>query len=128
MLPKVLLVEDDEVLREIYSMKFQLEGFEFETAENGQVGLQKLSQFQPHVILLDMMMPVMSGQEFLEALDPVVRQQHHIIVFSNISASPQVGAVMKLGAQAYWTKSDYTPDRCVQEIMQIWRAQAPRKH
>ena len=125
MLPKVLLVEDDEILREIYSLKFQLEGIEFETAENGQIGLQKLSQFRPHVVLLDMMMPVMSGVDFLKALEPTDRQQHHIIMFSNISASKQVDAVMQLGAKAYWTKSDYTPDRCVQEIIQIWRDIAP---
>lgn len=126
MLPKVLLVEDDEVLREIYSMKFQLEGFEFASAENGQIGLEKLATFRPHVVLLDMMMPVMSGVDFLKALEPVARPLPHIIVFSNVSASQQIDAVMKLGAQAYWTKADYTPERCVQEIIKIWRTIAPK--
>jgi CheY-like chemotaxis protein len=125
MLPKVLLVEDDEILREIYSMKFQLEGIEFDTAENGQIGLQKLADFQPHVVLLDMMMPVMGGLDFLKALQSDSRPLPHIIVFSNISAAKQIDTVMKLGVKAYWTKADYTPDRCVKEIIQIWRDIAP---
>jgi two-component system response regulator/two-component system chemotaxis response regulator CheY len=125
MLPKVLLVEDDEVLREIYSMKFQLEGFDIDTAENGRVGLEKLSQFGPQVVLLDMMMPVMGGIDFLKAIDSSDPALPHIIVFSNMSAAKQIDTVMRLGAKAYWTKADYTPDRCVQEIIQIWRDIAP---
>lgn len=126
MLPKVLLVEDDEILREIYSMKFQLEGFEFAAAENGQVGLQLVEEFQPHVVLLDMMMPVMNGVDFLKAL-PADQSRPQIIVFSNVSAAPQKAIALKLGARAYWTKSDYTPERCVQEIIQIWRETAPKE-
>src|SRR4051812_39410549 len=111
MLPKILLVEDDDVIREIYSMKFELEGFPVAAAENGRVGLKMVEEFDPEIILLDMMMPVMGGLDFMRELRNSREQMPDVIVFSNISAPKQVDAVMRLGAKAYWTKSDYTPDR-----------------
>ena len=124
MLPRVLLVEDDDIIREIYAMKLELEGYPVASAENGQVGLRLVDEFEPEVILLDMMMPVMSGLDFMMELKRSRPQLPHVIVFSNISAPKQVDAVMALGARAYWTKSDYTPERCATEIKQIWRGAA----
>ena len=120
MLPKVLLVEDDEILREVYAVKFALAGFEVELAENGAVALAKLARFKPQVVLLDMMMPVMTGREFLEQLGEQVRDLD-IIIFSNISQLSQVQAVMKLGARDFWVKSDYTPDQVAREIARRWQ-------
>ena len=121
MLPKVLLVEDDDVIREIYAMKFELEGFPVAAAENGQVGLDLVDKFEPEVILLDMMMPVMGGLDFMRTLKNKRSSLPHIIVFSNISAPGQVDAVMRLGAKAYWTKSDYTPDMAAHELVKLWK-------
>jgi len=120
--PKVLLVEDDDVIREIYAMKFELEGFPVAAAENGQVGLRMVEDFEPEVILLDMMMPVMGGLEFMRALKDRHAELPHVIVFSNISAPAQVDAVMQLGAKDYWTKSDYTPDQVIAELEKFWEA------
>lgn len=122
MLPKVLLVEDDEVIREIYAMKFELEGFSVAAAENGQIGLKMVDEFQPEVILLDMMMPVMGGLEFMRELKSRLDNLPEIIVFSNVSSPKQVDAVMRLGARAYWTKSDYTPDRVAAELIKFWQS------
>ncbi len=120
MRPRVLLVEDDEVIREIYAMKFDLEGFSVATAENGRVGLQKVAEFKPHMILLDMMMPVMGGLDFMRELVASEPELPDVIIFSNISAPKQIDTVMKLGAKAYWTKSDYTPDLVASELMKLW--------
>ncbi|HVQ44133.1 MAG TPA: response regulator [Candidatus Saccharimonadia bacterium] len=120
MLPKVLLIEDDDVIREIYAMKFELDGFPVASASNGRIGLQMVEDFEPQVILLDMMMPVMGGLEFMQALKKQGRALPDVIVFSNISAPKQVDAVMRLGAKAYWTKSDYTPDRVSNELVKLW--------
>ncbi|MDB5178625.1 MAG: hypothetical protein JWN01_568 [Patescibacteria group bacterium] len=122
MLPRVLLVEDDDVIREIYAMKFELEGFPTAVAENGQVALEMVSQFQPQVVLLDMMMPVMGGLEFMERLDKTDKKNTpDIIIFSNISAAAQMQSVMKLGATDYWVKSDYTPERVADEVAKLWK-------
>jgi len=71
--------------------------------------------------LLDMMMPVMGGLEFMRAINDRMAKLPHVIVFSNISAPSQVDSVMKLGAKTYWTKSDYTPDRVVTELVKLWQ-------
>ena len=124
MRPRVLLVEDDEIIREIYTLKFALEGYPVASAENGEVGLRMINEFEPEIVLLDMMMPVMGGLDFMKRLKASGKKMPEIIVFSNISAPKQVDAVMRLGAKAYWTKSDYTPDRCVVALAEFWQSGA----
>jgi CheY-like chemotaxis protein len=121
MLPKVLIVEDDDAIREIYAMKFELAGFTTEVAENGAEALGKVAKFNPNFILLDMMMPVMSGQEFLERLGPQVVHRLHVIVFSNVAGPRQQAMAKRLGAKDFWVKSDYTPERVTQEVARRWQ-------
>jgi CheY-like chemotaxis protein len=123
MLPKIMIVEDDTVIREIYMLKFEIEGYEVSGAENGQEALGVMGTFQPDIILLDMMMPIMGGLEFMRRLKDV-EHSAQVIVFSNISAPDQMQAVMKLGAVDYWIKSDYTPELAIDGIMKRW---APTK-
>jgi DNA-binding response OmpR family regulator len=65
---KVLIVEDDTILLEMYSDKFVKEGFDVITAENGKLGLEKTLNEKPDIILLDLMMPVMNGLLMLRRL------------------------------------------------------------
>ena len=103
------------------SLKFACQPGPVASAENGKVALDVVDEFQPEVILLDMMMPVMGGLEFMRAINDRMAKLPHVIVFSNISAPSQVDSVMKLGAKTYWTKSDYTPDRVVTELVKLWQ-------
>lgn len=102
-------------------MKFELAGFTIEVAENGVQALQKLTAFDPNFILLDMMMPVMNGEEFLERLGPRVRQVD-VIVFSNAGGRKLLERVKRLGAKEFWVKSDYTPERVATELARRWQA------
>src|SRR5260221_11256890 len=61
----VLIVEDDVIIREMYQDKFTKEGFSVVTAENGKVGMEKLLEKRPNIIILDLMMPVMDGKAIL---------------------------------------------------------------
>lgn len=126
--PRVLLVEDDDIIREVYQLKFELEGFPVAAAEHGAAALAVMEDFQPDIILLDLMMPVMGGLDFLKALrnqlDPAAYPA--IIVFSNISEPGEIDAAMKLGVGAYWVKSDYTPERVATELTNWWAAQSAR--
>lgn len=124
MLPRVLLVEDDEVIREVYAMKFELEQIPVAIAENGADALKRVREFRPDIVLLDMMMPVMGGLEFMQKLAASASRMPAIIVFSNISAPHHMEAIMKLGAREYWVKSDYTPERAVQEVSRLWKSMA----
>lgn len=62
---KLLIVEDEPILREMYKDKFTIEGFNVMTAENGQVGLDQIAANKPDIVLLDLMMPVMDGETML---------------------------------------------------------------
>jgi CheY-like chemotaxis protein len=65
----ILIVEDDEGIRETLQYALELEGYQVQTASNGQEGLQRLGQMEPPcLVLLDLMMPVMNGWEFADAL------------------------------------------------------------
>lgn len=63
---RILIIEDEKPLREAFVYLLNSEGFLVESAENGKVGLAKLAAFKPHLILLDMLMPVMDGESFLK--------------------------------------------------------------
>ncbi len=66
----VLVVEDDESIRETLKMALQLEGYVVHTADNGRTALERLKEIpEPSLILLDLMMPVMSGWEFVDAIE-----------------------------------------------------------
>lgn len=125
MKPRVMIVEDDEVIREVYTLKFEIEGFPVTAAENGAVALKMLPKFRPDIVLLDMMMPVMGGLEFLQALKTSMALENYpaIIVFSNISEPGEIHEAMELGVGAYWVKSDYTPERVTTELIDWWRKQ-----
>ena len=121
MSPRVLLVEDDEVIREIYALKFEMEAVPIATAGNGAEALKQVPQFQPDIILLDMMMPVMGGLEFMQKLSAGGANFPTVIVFSNISASHHTQDVLNLGASDYWVKSDFTPEQLVHEVRRRWQ-------
>ena len=62
---KVAIVEDDIAIAQMYRIKFESEGYNVETAENGILGLEMVEAFQPDILLLDLMMPEMNGDEML---------------------------------------------------------------
>jgi DNA-binding response OmpR family regulator len=62
---RILIIEDEKPLREAFAFLLQSEGYAVELAENGKVGLDKLTTFKPQLVLLDMLMPIMNGIEFL---------------------------------------------------------------
>jgi len=81
---KVLVVDDDPVIRDMMGDIFELEGYTIEVARNGREALEKLRGKGSYLVFLDLMMPVVSGQEVCEQLstDPQVRNRHVIILMS----------------------------------------------
>lgn len=116
---KVLLVEDDQLLIKMYKTKFESEGFEVLTADNGESGLKIAFEQQPSIILLDMMMPKMSGDEVLKKLKETPQTQAiPVIVFSNLSQEDEAQKVKALGAKEYLLKADLTPGEVVEKVKQ----------
>ncbi len=115
---KVLVVEDDAILAEVYVLKFELEGMEVKHAPNGADALALVREFKPDAILLDLMMPVMDGWEFMAKLG----QTHiktRVIIFSNMLSTENKLRAAKLGAVDTWIKSSFTPEMAARQIIQL---------
>jgi len=107
---KVLVVEDDLRLKMTYDILLKKEGHTVERAINGEEALEKLASFKPDLILLDLMMPKMTGIEFLEAARvPENYPNTKIIIFSNMSVPSEVEKAFTLGATKYMLKSSTSP-------------------
>lgn len=114
---KVLIVEDDQALRDVFSLIVQSGGYTVDAAHDGQDALNKLSKFAPDLILLDMLMPVKSGLEFLRESN--IKKTHpdiKIIILSNLSDSQTIQEALKLGAKKHLIKSDIMPNDLLREI------------
>src|SRR5690348_3169426 len=65
---RIAIIEDDQAISQMYRFKFEAENYEVETAENGKLGLELAEKMRPDIILLDLMMPEMNGEEMLAEL------------------------------------------------------------
>ena len=120
---KVLIVEDDQALRDVFSLIVRSDGYEVEVAEDGAEGLQKLNSFSPDIVLLDMLMPVKSGLEFMqEANMSKTHPDTTVVILSNLSESGTIDQALKLGAVKHMIKSDVSPDMLLAELRALSQA------
>lgn len=106
----ILVVEDDRDLNNAYKIILESEGHTVETAFNGQEALAKLKDFEPDLILLDLLMPIMGGLEFLQHYDLVNRHKDvKVLIFTNMENSPEVTEAYNLGAHRCIIKSWTAP-------------------
>lgn len=115
---KVLIVDDDQVLCEMYAERLQAEGFETKTAFNGEEGVSKVVEFKPHCILLDLMMPKVDGFTALEILKstPETKSIPVLILTALIQDENRKKGLAK-GATDYIIKSETMPGEVVAKIM-----------
>jgi len=107
---RVLVVEDDRDLNKAYSIILRHEGHEVVSAFDGQEALNKLADFEPDLVLLDLLMPIMGGLEFLQQWEKSKRQPNvKILIFTNMENSPEVAEAYKLGAERCIIKSWTAP-------------------
>jgi DNA-binding response OmpR family regulator len=110
---KILLVEDDDLLRESYEMIISTEPYDIDVATNGKEALEKCEVKNYDLILLDLMMPVLDGIGFLERFD---KPNTRIIILSNLSAGPILEKALQLGAEANIVKSSMSPRELLSKI------------
>ena len=122
---KVLVVEDDLRLKLTYDILLNKEGHQVERALNGEEAIQKMASFNPDLVLLDLMMPKMTGIEFLEAINLKVDYPHtKVIVFSNMTMPDEMQKAYSLGASKYATKSSTSPKQLAELIEQTLSEQS----
>lgn len=114
---KILIVEDDNFVAEVYSTKLLEMGHEVQIAQNGEEGLMKLKQDKPDLILLDILMPIMGGIEMLEELKKKEEWKNiPIILLTNVGERESIQKVRSLGVQDYLIKSHFTPAEVIEKI------------
>jgi two-component system phosphate regulon response regulator PhoB/two-component system alkaline phosphatase synthesis response regulator PhoP len=114
---KVLLVEDDKMLADMYVTKFSKEGMEILKADDGAKGLAMAKQHKPDLILLDIIMPKLDGFAVLRELkkDPDMSSTH-ILLLTNLGQSEDVEKGKQLGADDYFIKANHTPAEIVEKV------------
>ena len=116
---KILIVEDDEALRDVYKEEFEHEGFEVGTANDGQEGIDKIASYKPDLILLDILMPKKSGFDVLKARQENAEfKEIPVIVMTNIIANSQ-DLIQNWGVSHVLLKVDYTPGQLVQKVREL---------
>lgn len=115
----LLLVEDDPMVAEIYMRKFTQAGFAVDNAKTGKEVLAMAKKSHYDIVLLDMVLPEMSGMEVLKELrsDPEYDPAMKVIIFSNLSDAQ--GEAMENGADGFIGKSQFSPSQIVVEVNRL---------
>lgn len=114
---KIAIIEDDQAISQMYRIKFEAEGYTVETADNGQLGLELIDKMRPNIVLLDLMMPVMTGEEMLGKLRGTEwGKDIKVIILTNRGEQEIPPEVKKMGVTAIILKADMTP-RQVAELV-----------
>jgi two-component system response regulator CpxR len=113
---RILLVEDEEVLRESYEMILSIEPYDLDVAVNGEEALKKCRQNTYDLILLDLMMPIVDGPTFLERYNEEFGPPNKVIILSNLSSSQELSRAMELGAQRSILKATLSPKQLIATV------------
>jgi len=117
---KILLAEDDPFIVDIYTTKLKQAALEVEVVSEGDEVLEKVRQYKPDLLLLDIVLPTMNGWEILRA----IRQSDDlknlpVVILSNLYQKDEVEKGLKFGALKYLIKAHYTPSEVVEEVKKI---------
>ena len=114
---KVAIIEDDTAISDMYKFRLLDSGYNVQTATDGKLGLKLIADFQPDVVLLDLMMPIMNGLEVLQTLkqNPDYTKAK-IIVLSNMGDSETVAKIASFKVDDHIVKVELTPAEIEQRI------------
>ncbi len=117
---KVLIIEDDPFLSEMYAAKFAESGFEAEVASDGGQGLTKVAEFKPDLVLLDIVLPKMDGFEILKKIKENDELKGiPVILLTNLGQKNEVEKGLSLGAEEYIIKAHFTPTAVVAKVKDV---------
>jgi DNA-binding response OmpR family regulator len=113
---KVMIIEDNKDLQEIYKMSFERNGFEVFLEGDGLDGISSVIEKMPDIVILDLMMPNMDGFAFLKSMKQNTSVDIPVVVCSNLSDVDTINRAMKEGAVAVLLKADYSGRQLVDKI------------
>ncbi len=114
---KILIVEDDKFLLRAYKIKLSQAGFKLFAAEDGEEGVEMVKKCLPDLVILDLMLPKLTGFEFLKRVKKDSKIKNiPVVVLSVLGQKSDWEKAMSLGAAEYFIKTDYTLDDIVEKI------------
>lgn len=121
---RILIVEDDQFLREFYQELLTDEGYQIDIAEDGEVASSKIKQGGYDLILLDIMLPKKDGIQILKEhkLAPSNKPNKGIVMLTNLGHDAVIEQCFQLGANGYLVKSAMNPDQVLVEIQNYLKA------
>jgi DNA-binding response OmpR family regulator len=123
MMAKVAIIEDDLAIAQMYRLKFEAEGFDVRIAENGKLGLELCEDFKPDIILLDLMMPEMNGDEMLERLRHTEWGKNtKVVILTNVGEQEAPEKLKDLNVSAFIVKADMTPKQVAELVKEQIKA------
>jgi DNA-binding response OmpR family regulator len=121
---KILLVEDDPFLIDIYQKKLKDSGFKVEVAKDGEKALEILKEKNFDLMLLDIVLPKIDGWKILEEIREMKKEKKDlekmkIVIWSNLGEKEDVKKGLSLGTTSYLIKANFTPSEVVREIEKL---------
>ena len=124
---KILVVEDEKSIAEMYQFKLGLGGFDVRVAENGEIGLEIAKEYCPDLILLDLRMPVMSGEEMLTKMRASEWGSGiPVIILTNIGKHEAPSSLRFLHVHRYVVKAHHTPSQVLEIVNETLGIKKPR--
>jgi DNA-binding response OmpR family regulator len=117
--PRVLMVEDDLVLASLYKTRMEMQGYTVLHCVDGKEALEKINEFGPNLILLDIMTPKIGGFEVIEKVRAAPGAQPKIVVLTALSEAENKDRAMKLGADEYLVKSGVALNEVLEIVQRV---------
>lgn len=116
---KIAIVEDDAAISQMYRIKFETEGYQVETADNGKVGLELVKSMKPDILLLDLMMPEMNGDEMLAKMrETDWGKDIKVIILTNMGEQEAPDTLKTLNVRRFIVKAEMTPRQVAEMVKQ----------
>ena len=114
---KIAIIEDNTVINQMYRMKFEVEGFDVQVAANGADGIKLVEKFSPDIILLDLQMPQMNGDEALKKIRESKKGKNiPVIILTNTGKEEDPENLKDLNIEGYIVKAEMTPKQVVNRV------------
>ena len=117
---KIAIIEDDSVINQMYRMKFEADGFDVQVADNGKSGIELVEKYQPDIILLDLQMPEMNGDQALARIRSKDWGKNiPVIILTNLGAEESPKELKELNIHSYIVKAEFTPSQVVARVKEV---------
>ncbi len=117
---KILLIEDEEFIRDLYASDIQRAGFVIDAVGTGKEGYEKLAANTYDLLLLDIMLPDTNGLEILKKVKgDETKKSMKVVLLTNLGADNIIKEGFRIGADGYLIKSAYNPDQIIEQVKKI---------